>query len=97
MNLKKYKSGYCSRMHSKIKIPVLLITAVALVYQCSVALQVPTVLDAQEAGIPLDTLIKGRATYISHCGSCHSLYLPEKLTSSQWEKAMDKMDHKSHK
>jgi hypothetical protein len=54
-------------------------------YRCGGALYTPTALDAQKEQISLDTLIIGRQLYIRNCGSCHSLYLPQKYTRKQWK------------
>ena len=78
-------------MYSKILYIALLIVAIVLAYQCSTSLHVPTMVDAQKNGTSLDTLVKGREIYIRSCGSCHSLYLPEKYTAVQWNKEMSRM------
>jgi hypothetical protein len=84
MNLKKYNSVYYSHMRYKRLVPVIFFGSLTIVYQCSVALKMPTELDAQKNGVSLDTLVMGRRLYIENCGSCHSLYLPEKFTAAQW-------------
>ena len=91
MNLKKYNSAYYSHMRSKIFIGIFTLAGLVIVYQCSVALKMPTALDAQKSGVSLDTLLMGRNLYVGSCGSCHSLYLPERFTATQWEKNVQKM------
>lgn len=78
-------------MRSKLIYSAFAILFVLLAYQCSVALKMPTISDAQKSGISLDTLTKGRDLYIRNCSSCHSLYLPEKFTASQWSKNVEEM------
>ena len=82
-------------MNSKKTATAFILFGSMLVYQCSVALQVPTEREAQKAGTSLETLVKGRDMYIRKCGSCHSLYLPEKLTAAQWLTSMEKMQKRS--
>ncbi|MCB8999119.1 MAG: hypothetical protein H6540_03480 [Bacteroidales bacterium] len=71
------------------------VLALTLTIQCSVALKMPTVSDAQTSGTSLDTLLKGRALYISNCGSCHSLYLPERFTASHWSRTVSDMKYRA--
>ena len=66
-----------------------------LLYRCSAALYMPQVSDAEKAGTSLDTLVAGRKLYVAHCGSCHSLFLPEQFTSVQWVKSVDEMQGKA--
>lgn len=95
MSLKKSNADYCFRMNSKKIATALILFAAMLVNQCSVALEVPTAVDAQKSGTSLEILVKGRDMYIRKCGSCHGLYLPEKLTAVQWQTSMEKMQKKS--
>lgn len=55
----------------------------------------PTAADAQKTGISLDTLILGRKLYVNNCGSCHSLYMPEKYTEKEWAKSISEMEKKA--
>ena len=71
-------------MYSKLLIAAIVLITVAIGYQCSTVLRMPTVTEAQKTGISLDYLVKGRELYISNCGSCHNLYLPERYTATQW-------------
>jgi len=42
----------------------------------------------------LDSLSEGRKLYVAHCGSCHTLYLPERFKASEWEINVDEMQEK---
>ena len=42
-----------------------------------------------------DQLVAGRSLYIEKCGRCHKLKSPEKFTTSEWQKAMLKMQPKA--
>lgn len=46
---------------------------------------------AEESGIPLETLEKGRQRYLAKCGGCHPLYLPAERTDEQWVEDVEKM------
>ena len=39
----------------------------------------------------LAELQAGRKIYISKCGGCHNLYLPEKYTKQEWSRQIDEM------
>jgi mono/diheme cytochrome c family protein len=39
----------------------------------------------------LSDLQQGRTLYISHCGQCHDLYLPENFSASQWRSILPNM------
>ncbi|MGC8803345.1 MAG: c-type cytochrome [Bacteroidales bacterium] len=62
-----------------------------MAYRCGGALYAPTALDAEREQVTLDTLLMGRQLYIRNCGSCHSLYLPEKYTRDQWKDIVARM------
>lgn len=91
MNLKKSNSDYYSRMFSKIVNTIFLVLIAVIGLQCSAALKVPTPQDAANTGIAIDTLLNGRQLYITSCGSCHNLYLPEKYTAQQWVHNVEEM------
>ncbi|MCK9411682.1 MAG: hypothetical protein M0Q53_05220 [Prolixibacteraceae bacterium] len=78
-------------MHSKKQIGRwLLILLSGSILSCSSSLYVPH----ESALIPKETLSalqKGRAIYITKCGSCHTLYLPEKYSTSEWRIQTGKM------
>ena len=56
----------------------------------SSSLYVPTSADVT-ANATLQELTDGRALYINNCGQCHSLYLPDNYTPSQWSVILDQM------
>jgi hypothetical protein len=93
--MKKYNSDYYSRMRYKTITIALFVIIPILVFNCSVALYVPTKLEADHAGVSLDTLVKGREMYIRNCNSCHGLYLPEKFSKIQWGENVERMKKKA--
>ena len=82
-------------MSSKLKIITIILITVLLIYKCSTALYIPTSVDAQQLGISLDSLRMGRVMYVNKCGSCHSLFLPERYTKSEWRVNLDSMQIRS--
>jgi cytochrome c5 len=81
-------------MHYKNKkIAISLLVIVTLV-ACKSALYIP-VAENVTKNANIDELVKGRASYIDKCSSCHSLYLPEKFTKEEWAKRVDKMAPKA--
>lgn len=76
------------------KISILVLILLRLI-QCTSTLQIPTAIDEQKSGVPLDSLILGRKLYISKCNSCHNLYLPNKFTPEQWDKNVEKMQNRA--
>lgn len=83
-------------MYSKYK-PALLFTSILLVvFGCSQALYIPTFTDSQKAGVSTDSLAIGRKLYVNNCGSCHSLYQPERYTAGEWVKLMPDMQKKAN-
>jgi len=95
MNLNAFNSAYCFHMRFRGSKVLVALLAVFFVYQCSVALHVPTAIDAERSGISLDSLLQGRELYIQHCASCHTLYLPENYTSEEWPGIMDRMQERA--
>lgn len=93
--MKNYNADYCFPMRSKISTITSLAIFVGLAIGCSVALQLPTVADAQRENVSLDTLLQGRQLYINNCASCHTLYLPNHLTRNEWHKQMEPMQKKA--
>jgi cytochrome c5 len=63
---------------------------------CAPVLYLPTPADAEQSGTELEALQTGRALYVSHCGSCHNLIVPEKHTLAEWDKNMNEMQEKAH-
>ena len=92
--MKKFNVVYYSHMHYKNKkIAISLLVIVTLV-ACKSALYIP-VAENVTKNANIDELVKGRASYIDKCSSCHSLYLPEKFTKEEWAKKVDKMAPKA--
>jgi len=94
--MKKFKLDYFSPMlFKKIKQfgPAILMTVFFV--SCSSAMYIPkeSSLISQEELIELR---KGRALYINKCGSCHTLFLPEKYTAVQWKIQVEKMVPKTN-
>jgi mono/diheme cytochrome c family protein len=58
-------------------------------------LYVPAAADQDRTGIMLDSLAQGRKLYVSNCGSCHNLHLPQQYTSAEWEKNVAEMQVKA--
>ena len=54
------------------------------------SMYVPTAADVT-ATATLADLQNGRTLYISNCGSCHSLALPESYTAAQWRSLLPNM------
>jgi len=78
-------------MRSKKQIRAwVLILLSGLVLACSTSLYIPgeSPLISKET---LSALQKGRAIYINKCSSCHTLYLPEKYSTSEWRFQTAKM------
>jgi hypothetical protein len=80
-------------MYSKTKIGTALMTL--FLGACSSALYIPTQIDAEKAGISTENLIQGRNLYVSKCGSCHNLHLPEQYTQKKWKEEMPEMQRKA--
>lgn len=62
---------------------------------CSSSLYLPTTADAEKSGVSAEILLSGRKLYISHCGSCHNLYLPEHFPDHHWTREMPEMQRKA--
>jgi hypothetical protein len=58
-------------------------------------LYVPASADQERTGIMLDSLTEGRKLYVSHCGSCHNLHLPQQYSAAEWEKNVAEMQVKA--
>ncbi|HPR84846.1 MAG TPA: hypothetical protein PLG33_02270 [Prolixibacteraceae bacterium] len=80
-------------MYSKIKIGLVLM--IVFSGACSSALYIPTQTDADKAGVSTESLIQGRNLYVSKCGSCHNLHLPEQYTQEKWKEEMPEMQRKA--
>jgi len=70
---------------------IILIGIISVMIACSPALYIPIEQDGVNSGVPYENLLEGRKLYVSKCGSCHNLYLPEKYTSKEWEKNLLEM------
>jgi nitrate/TMAO reductase-like tetraheme cytochrome c subunit len=55
----------------------------------------PLAADATRTGVSLDVLQRGRTTYQSSCGSCHTLVAPSKYDQRQWPQKMDAMQERA--
>lgn len=92
MNLKKYRydcsSHTCFKM---IKITSLIL--ILILFSCSSALYIPTE-SQQTASVSLADLQQGRKLYVEKCGSCHSLFLPEKYNKTEWQHWVKLMESK---
>lgn len=78
-------------MNSKHKTVLLISIFVLVIIACSPALYMPTLADTIKTGVSTDTLVLGRNLYVNNCGSCHSLYQPERFTKKEWGKIMPVM------
>ena len=66
-----------------------------LLVACSPALYLPTAEIAENTGITITELQKGRDMYVNHCGSCHNLYLPHRFPKNHWITEMHEMQKKA--
>jgi len=82
-------------MNSKIKYLIYFAVIIAGITSCHEALYFPTPGDSMITGISTDTLVLGRNLFVNNCGSCHSLFLPEKLTAAEWTKVITEMQKKA--
>jgi hypothetical protein len=90
MNLKKYSSGCSFRICSDKSFLVVWLICLSFAFSCASALYIPSANDeTPDAG--LSELKAGRDLYIRKCGSCHTLYLPEKYNKQEWRHWVDKM------
>ncbi len=64
------------------------------IISCSPALYQPLPEQASST-VSFEQLIKGRELYVNSCGSCHSLYLPERYTTKEWVHNLDEMQERS--
>jgi mono/diheme cytochrome c family protein len=72
----------------------ILLFAVGLVAACGSALYIPSETEVTSKA-NLEELNEGRAIYINKCGGCHTLVLPEKYSSKDWNTWVDKMEVKA--
>lgn len=90
MNLKEYSSGCSFRTCSDKSVLVVWLVCISFAFSCASALYIPSVShETPDAG--LSELKAGRESYIRKCGSCHTLYLPERYNKQEWKGWMEKM------
>jgi hypothetical protein len=93
--MKKFKLDYYFRLYYNInKSAFLFIISVIFIFSCGTALYLPST----ENVLPntnIEDLQKGRKLYINNCGSCHSLILPDKYNTEQWQFWVSKMEPKT--
>ncbi len=46
--------------------------------------------------VSYEQLVAGRKLYVSKCGSCHALYLPQQYERQVWEHNMEEMQERSN-
>jgi mono/diheme cytochrome c family protein len=68
--------------------------SISITVACSSALYMPDQVNTAP-GVNIIDLQAGRKLYVSKCGSCHTLVLPEKYSADQWQSLVDKMETKS--
>ena len=62
-----------------------------LIASCAAITPVPTAIDAERSGVPLDTLAQGRTLFVSHCGNCHRTPDPGSRNAAEWAKVLPEM------
>jgi len=74
---------------SKYYFAVIVLLSIAVI-SCAPALYKPLPEQSTDAAT-YNKLVKGRELYVSSCGSCHNLYLPEKYSEQVWVHNLDEM------
>ena len=69
----------------------IVLVAIVVTISCAPALYIPEKANVA-AGSDLTVLQAGRKLYVSKCGSCHTLILPEKHTGTQWPALVANME-----
>jgi cytochrome c5 len=92
--MKKSRLDYCFLTCSKAAITSIILIAIIASVSCSSALYTPSE-SQQTASASLAQLQEGRKLYVQKCGSCHTLYLPEKYTKLQWQQFLNEMQQKA--
>ncbi len=94
--MKKFNFDYFSLMlFKKINRFSLALLQYWCVLSCTTALYIPK----ENTGISREEfkeLQKGRDLYINKCGSCHTLFLPEKYNAVQWKFQVGRMADKAN-
>lgn len=83
-----------------LRLLLLPFAAVFLLSSCKPMLTIPNDEDAVRAankGIDISTgqLQQSRQLYINKCGSCHTLYLPNKYKGPMWEQVLNEMSQRA--
>lgn len=96
MSMKKFKLDSFSHMLSKRKTVIICLAVVltGLIIACGTALYIPSE-NQVTSSVSIKDLLDGRALYISKCGNCHSLIVPEKHTAKDWNIWVNKMEPKA--
>jgi mono/diheme cytochrome c family protein len=83
-------------MFSRLKYFKTAVIAVGVVtISCAPALYI-VAKDNVGPGSDLAELQAGRKLYVSKCGGCHNLILPEKFTAVQWPAHVESMEKRSN-
>jgi hypothetical protein len=87
------------QLSKKIMKRILTVACISVVlYACSpktgFVLYTPAPADATDS-VSYEQLVAGRQIFVSHCGKCHNLKLPQSRTELQWRKALVKMQPKA--
>ncbi len=77
-------------MYSKLFLLFLLIIS-----GCSTVLFLPDENDAKLMNTSVQELLNGRELYISKCGGCHNLYLPNQYDANRWNEILAEMKVRS--
>ena len=92
--MKKFRLDYCFLTCSKKTLTTITLIVITVSFSCSTALYTPSE-SQQTTSASLLQLQEGRKLYVQKCGSCHTLYLPEKYTKPQWQNFIDEMQQKA--
>jgi hypothetical protein len=92
--MKKFNSDYCFLICSKRTFTIISSIIITISISCSSALYIPTE-SHETASASLSQLHSGRILYVQKCGSCHTLFLPEKYSKQEWQHFLDEMQQKA--
>ena len=92
--MKKSSSGCFFPTCCRRTIAFLFFAAFAFLLSCTSALYIPSA-SHETAMASLAQLQEGRTLYVNKCGSCHTLYLPEKYSKKEWQHWLDEMQEKA--
>lgn len=82
-------------MYSRAIFSIIFTILITGITGCKQALYFPGREDSLKTGISADSLVLGRTLYVNNCGSCHSLFLPERFTATEWTKMLSEMQKKA--